>query len=121
MEAKEEVVAEAKEEAVVEAEKEAVAKSLQKLRKKEKMERGLKKGNMKSKSPADLVGGVLGCRGFRSSFRTTQRPTKTWIIHSDSTQALQSLIWFVLRKHTLAIYLNQPSFSNPPSLILDNV
>ena len=56
------------------------------------MEKELKKGAMKSKSPADLAGGVLGCREFHSSFRTTQGPTRTWIIYSDFAQTMQSLV-----------------------------
>ena len=56
------------------------------------MEMGLKKGEMKSKSPADLAGGVLGCRGFHSSFRTTQGLTRTWIIYSNSAQTMHSLV-----------------------------
>ena len=58
------------------------------------MERGSRRG----KSPADLVGGggggggVLGCRGFHSIFRTTQGPTRPWIIYSDSAQTMQSLV-----------------------------
>ena len=61
------------------------------------MEMGLKKAGMKLKSLVDLEGGggggvVLGCRGFHSSFRTTQGPTRTWIIYSDSTQTMQSLV-----------------------------
>ena len=81
------------------------------------MERRLKK----SKSPADLDGGVLGCRGFHSSFRTTQRPTRTWIIYSDSAQTMQSLVRFMLGKHAQMVDHNHPSFRTPPNLILNNV
>ena len=56
------------------------------------MEMGLKKGEMKLKSPADLVGSVLGCKGFHLSFITTQGPTRTWIIYFDSAQTMQSLV-----------------------------
>ena len=76
---------------------------------------------MKSKSPADLAGGVLGCRGFHSSFRTTQRPTRTRIIYSDSAQTMQSLVRFIVGKHTQMVDHNHPSFRNPPNLILSNI
>ena len=32
----------------------------------------LRKAERSTKSPVDLGGGVVGCRGFHSSFRTTQ-------------------------------------------------
>ena len=70
---------------------------------------------MKSKSPTDLARIILGCRRFNSSFRTTQRPTRTWITYFDSTQTLQSLIWFVLGKHAQTVYHNHPSFSKSDS------
>ena len=81
------------------------------------MERRLKK----SKSPADLDGGVLGCRGFHSSFRTTQRPTRTWIIYFDFAQTIQSLVRFLLGKHAQIVDRNHPSFRTPQNLILSNV
>ena len=67
------------------------------------------------------MGGVLGCRGFHSSFRTTQRPTRTWIICSDSAQTMQSLVRFMLGKHAQMVDRNHPSFCSPPNMILSSV
>ena len=76
---------------------------------------------MKSKSLADLVGGVLGCKGFHSSFRTTQGPTRTCIIYSDSAQTMQSSVLFMLGKHAQMDDCDHPSFYNPLNLSLINV
>ena len=65
--------------------------------------------------------GVLGCRGFHSSFRTTQRPTRTWIICSDFAQTMQSLVRFMLGKHAQMVDRDHTSFRNPPNMILNNV
>ena len=67
------------------------------------------------------MGGVLGCKGFHSSFRTTQRPTRTWIICSDFAQTMESLVRFMLGKHAQMVDHDHPSFRNPPNLILSNV
>ena len=67
-------------------------------RKRGKKQRLKKKGPMeverKAKNPVasggwgggggGVGGDVLGCRGFHSSFRTTQGLTRRWIFNSDS-------------------------------------
>ena len=73
-----------------------------------------------AKNPVASGGSVLGCRGFHSSFRTTQGPTGTRIFNSDSAQSLQSSIWFMHGNHVKTVYCNHPSFSNPPSLTPSN-
>ena len=56
-------------------------------------------------------GGVLGCRGFHSSFRTTQGPTRTRIFNSDSVKSLQSSTWFIHENRIPTVSRNHPSFS----------
>ena len=93
-------------------------------RKRGKKQKLKKKGPMEVernvKNPIASRGGVLGCRGFHSSFRTTQGPTRTRIFNSDSAQSLQSSIWFMHGNHIQTVYRNHPSFSNPLSPTPDN-
>ena len=67
------------------------------------------------------MGGVLRCRRFHSSFRTTLRPPKPWIVYSNSAQTMQSLVRFMLEKHAQMVDPNHPSFRSSPNMILGNV